>query len=302
MKIFLTGGTGLVGTRLVWKLRERGDEVVVLTRRPDAARDKFGKGCEVVQGDPTEAGPWMDAVKDCDAVVHLAGENIFGKRWSEEFKTQLRESRLKGTENVVKAVSAGGQCKTLVNASAIGFYGPCGDEELDEKSPQGGDFLAKLCIDWETKAKEAEAYGVRVAIVRVGIVLDPDGGALAKMLTPFKMFVGGPVGSGKQWMSWIHHTDMIGIILLALDDAGAIGPMNATAPNPVTNRDFSTALGTVLGRPSFMPTPVFALRLMLGEVADVITTGQRVLPKKALKLGYMFQFSEIGAALRDVLK
>jgi hypothetical protein len=253
-----------------------------------------------------QAGPWMDAVADCDAVVNLVGENIFARRWRAWFKELLHTSRVKSTENIATALqkqprNKAGQPKVLVNASAIGYYGPCADQELDENSPAGDDMLAKLCIAWENAARAVTAAGVRLVIVRVGVVLDPAGGALAKMLTPFKMFVGGPVGSGKQFMSWIHHDDLVGLIALALDKAEASGPLNGTAPNPVTNRDFSKALGRALHRPSFLRTPKFMLRLMLGQVASVITTGQRVLPRKALALGYTFRFPDVDSALRDVL-
>jgi uncharacterized protein (TIGR01777 family) len=291
----------------VRRLLERGDQVMVLSRRPAVARDKLGSACNIVEGDPTQAAAWMDSVAECDAVINLAGENVFARRWNEEFKTTLRESRIKGTDNVVKALArrpAGtdGQPKLLVNASAIGFYGPHGDEEITEDSPAGADFLAQLCIDWEKTARAAEPLGIRVALVRVGVVLDPAAGALAKMRTPFKMFVGGPVGSGKQWVAWIHYEDLVGILLLPLDNPSACGPLNGTAPTPVTNKDFGHALGKALGRPSFMPTPRLALRLMLGEVADVLTTGQRVLPKRAEALGYRFKFPTIDPALQDLLK
>lgn len=306
MRVFVTGGTGLVGKRLVYQLLERKKEVVVLSRRPAVARETFGSKCTVVEGDPAQAGPWQDSVRDCDAVIHLAGESIFGRRWSEDFKQQLRDSRIKGTTNVVEALAkqptaANGSPKVLVSASAIGFYGPHADEELTEEAGPGDDFLARLCIDWEKAAKAAEPRGIRVAIVRVGVVLDKEGGALTKMLTPFKMFAGGPIGSGKQWVSWIHHEDLVGILTLPLENVSACGPLNGTAPQPLTNKEFGHALGRALGRPSFMPTPVFALRLMLGEVADVITTGQRVVPKRSLGFGYNFKFPQIDAALKDIL-
>jgi uncharacterized protein (TIGR01777 family) len=249
----------------------------------------------------------MDAMADCDAVIHLAGENVFARRWSPEFKALLRDSRVKSTENVVQALArkphtAAGNAKILVNASAIGYYGPHGDEELAEDSPPGDDFLARLCVEWEQAARAAEPHGVRVAYVRVGIVLAKEGGALAKLLTPFKLGAGGPAGSGKQWMSWIHRDDLVGIFLLALDHDNARGPLNGTAPEPVTNKQFGKVLGHALHRPSFAPTPAFALRLMLGEVADVIVTGQRVLPKRPLALGYTFQYPTVEAALAEILK
>lgn len=306
MRIFATGATGLVGPRLVERLLARGDQVVVLTRRPELARTKWGERVAVVAGDPNEPGPWQDAIADCDAVVHLAGEGIFNRRWNATFKERLRTSRLQGTANVVAALArhprtSAGTPKVLASASAIGYYGPHGDEELTEATPPGDDFLARLCVEWERAARAATDHGVRVVLLRFGIILDPSGGALAKLLTPFKLFVGGPVGSGRQVMSWIHGDDVVGLILFALDTAAANGPLNVTAPAPVTNRQFGHALGRVLHRPSFLPTPAFALRLMLGESAHIVTTGQRVLPRQAQELGYRFQFAQLDAALRDLL-
>jgi uncharacterized protein (TIGR01777 family) len=306
MRIFVTGGTGLVGRRLVRRLHERGDQAVILTRRAGHARELFGNNVVVVEGDPMQSGDWMDAVADCDAVVHLAGENVFAHRWNAEFKRLLRDSRVLSTQHVVEAlrrqpVRADGQTKVLVSASAIGYYGPHGDEELTEDSPPGSDFLAQLCVEWEQAARAAEASGVRAAWVRVGVVLDKEGGALAKLLTPFRLCAGGPVGSGRQWMSWIHYADLVSLFLLALDNAQARGPLNGTAPNPVTNREFSKTLGRVLHRPSLVWTPALALRIALGEVAELITTGQRVLPKRALELGYSFQYPTLDAALTQIL-
>jgi uncharacterized protein len=306
MRVFVTGGTGQVGVRLVPRLQERGDEVVLLTRRLAYARERLGSAGAVVEGDPMQPGPWMEAVDSCDGIINLAGENIFARRWSEEFKVLLHDSRVKSTENVVQALARqprteAGNPKALVNASAIGYYGPHGDEELDEDSPHGDDTLARICVDWERAARGAEPLGVRAAMVRTGVVLDNEGGALKKLLVPFKMGGGGPVGSGNQWMSWIHYEDLVGILLLALDNGGARGPINGTAPNPVTNRDFAKALGRALHRPSFLPTPGFALRLMLGEVAEALVTGQRVLPKRAQALGYSFKFPQLDAALAHLL-
>jgi uncharacterized protein (TIGR01777 family) len=306
MRIFVTGATGLVGRRLVRRLHERGDRTVILTRRVDHARELFGSKTFVVEGDPMQPGGWMDAVADCDAVIHLAGENVFAHRWSADFKKLLHDSRILSTQHVVEALRrrplrADGQAKALVNASAIGYYGPHGDEELTEDSAPGSDFLAQLCIEWEQAARAAESSGIRVAWVRIGVVLDERGGALAKLLTPFRLFAGGPVGSGRQWMSWIHYADLVSLFLLAVDNAQARGALNGTAPNPVTNREFSKTLGRVLHRPSFVWTPALALRVALGEVADVITTGQRVLPKRALELGHSFQHPTLDAALAQIL-
>jgi hypothetical protein len=291
---------------LIQRLQALGDEVVLLTRRPDVARAKWTTACTIVEGNPMEAGAWMKAVDDCDGVINLVGEGIFTRRWNAEFMKLLLDSRVKSTENVVKALAANprtkaGQPKVLVNASAIGYYGPHGDEELTEDSPPGDDFLARICIDWEKAALAVESAGVRCVTVRVGVVLDKEGGALAKLLTPFKLGAGGPVGSGKQWMSWIHHEDMTGLFLLALDDAGAAGPLNGTAPEPVTNRDFGRALGGALRRPAIMPMPGFALRLLVGEAAEVVLGGQRVLPRRAQQLGYVFKYPTIDAALREIV-
>jgi uncharacterized protein (TIGR01777 family) len=306
MRVFVTGGTGLVGARLVRRLMSRGDKVELLTRRYSMARQVFGPDCGLVEGDPTQAGEWQAKVAECDAVVNLAGENLFNRRWNDKFKAIIADSRIQATRRVVETLNRNphrqdGRPKTLVNASAIGFYGPHGDEELTEESPPGNDFLAKVCLDWEAEARKAEPAGVRVAMIRIGVVLDKDGGALAKMLTPFKLGAGGPIGDGNQWMSWIHRDDLTGVLLLAIEADQATGPLNGTAPNPVTNRDFAKALGHALSRPAFMPTPKFALKLALGEVAEVLVAGQRVLPKRPLALGFSFQFPTIEAALANLL-
>jgi uncharacterized protein (TIGR01777 family) len=306
MRVFVTGGTGLIGVRLIRKLRERGDEVVLLSRKPDAWQ-RVGPDVATVAGDPTQPGAWQDRLAECDGAINLAGAGIFDRRWTAAYKAEVRDSRVRSTENVAAAlarqpVRADGSPKVLVNGSAIGYYGPHGDEELTEASPPGDDFMAKVCVEWEAAARPAEAAGVRVALVRTGIVLDAAGGALKALLPPFKLGAGGTVGSGKQYMSWIHHADCVGIFLLALDHPDATGPVNNTAPQPVTNKEFSKALGRALGRPAFVPTPGFGLRLLLGEVAGVITTGQRVLPRRALELGYPFQYPDIDAALRQIVK
>jgi uncharacterized protein (TIGR01777 family) len=306
MNIFVTGGTGLVGGRLINRLEARQDQVVLLTRRPEVARARFAPSVSVVEGDPTKAGAWMDAVPECDAVVNLAGENLFKGRWKDEFRKVILESRVQSTKNLVQALSRdpvadNGAARVLVNASAIGWYGFHEQEELTEDSPPGNDFLAGVCAEWENAARVAESSGARVVLLRIGVVLDKEGGALGKMLTPFKMGAGGPIGSGRQWMSWIHHDDLVGLILLALDRADVRGPLNGTAPNPVTNKEFASALGRALHRPSFIWTPGVMLKLMLGGSADIILQGQRVVPKKALALGYEFRFSDIDPALTDLL-
>lgn len=303
MRVFVTGATGLIGKRLVRRLIDREHEPIAISRRP-AAADVFGS-VGFVQGDPTLPGPWQDRAGECDAIVNLAGEGILNARWSSEFKKRLRDSRVTTTENCVTAMTrsptrADGSPKVLVSGSAIGYYGPHGDEPLDESSPSGSDFLAGLCVDWEAAATPAAQAGLRVVRLRTGIVLAREGGPLGKMLTPFKLGVGGPVASGRQYMSWIHIKDIVGLIDFALETPAASGPMNGTAPEPVTNKHFGKALGRVLSRPAFMWTPGFMLKLMLGQGAEIVTTGQNVLPKKALEWGYNFKFPKLDEALADI--
>jgi uncharacterized protein (TIGR01777 family) len=305
MKVFVTGATGLVGSRLVRALLARGATAVPLSRNP-IPPDRFGPGAEPVVGDPADPGPWQDVLAGCDAVVHHAGENIFAKRWTESFLKAVRDSRVNGTALVAEALSrqprrADGSPKVLISASAVGYYGDRGDEVMTETSAPAADFMAKLTADWEAAAAPARAAGVRVVHPRLGIVLDPDGGALPKLVLPFKLFAGGSVGSGNQWVSWIHRDDMTALLLFLLDTAAAPGPVNAVAPNPVRNRDLGKALGRALGRPSWLPVPRFALRVALGKVAEVLTGGQRVLPEKALGLGFSFRFPDIDGALKDLL-
>jgi uncharacterized protein (TIGR01777 family) len=305
MNVFLSGGTGLIGVPLAKRLLERGDSVTLLTRRPAIAKQLFGDSCKIIEGNPMHEGGWQDELSSCAAVINLVGESVFARRWNREFKDLLHNSRVGSTNNIVAALKrqpfVDGTTRVLVNASAIGFYGPQGDEEIDETHQAGSDFLANLCVDWESAALACQSSGIRVALVRTGIVLDRRGGPLAQMLPPFRFFVGGPVGSGSQWMSWIHIQDIVGIFVSALDNRQAQGPINGTSPQPVTNRDFAKALGRALHRPSFLPMPTTALRLMFGEVADVISTGQRVLPRTAQRLGYAFNFSGLDAALADLL-
>ncbi|MDX2035969.1 MAG: TIGR01777 family oxidoreductase [Isosphaeraceae bacterium] len=316
MRVFITGGTGLIGRRLTQRLIERGDAPVILSRRSDEVRrNKSMRGISVVQGDPTVAGSgWEEHVEGCDAVVNLAGHNLFANRWSTTVKRTIRDSRVLATENLVKAVRDSVQKPgVFVQGSAIGFYGAHGDEELNEDSPCGSDFMARICREWEDAAKPAEGLGARLAIVRTGVVLAAGEGALGVMTPIFKWLPGGaaPVGSGekatspasgKQWMSWIHLDDIVGIILLALDNAEARGPINGTAPNPARNVDFGKALAKVLKRP-FVPVgpPDVMMRTILGEVADVVIKGQKVLPAKALALGYRFAYPELLEALRSAL-
>lgn len=307
MRVFMAGGSGLIGNRLVPALEARGDQVLLLSRRATALQGRFGARCQVIQGDPIHPGTWMQSVDDCDCVVNLTGEGIFARRWDAKFKQALRDSRLLSTANMVEALgrkplTAAGKPKTLVNASAIGYYGPLGDESVTEETAPGKDFMSELCVEWEAAANKAVPLGVRTVLLRTGVVLDRAGGALQEMAKPFRLAgFSGPIGSGRQYVSWIHQADMVGLILLAIDNPAASGPLNATAPNPVTNKEITRAIGRVLHRPAWVPTPALAIRLMLGEVADVVTRGQRVLPKKAEKLGYAFKFPTVDAALADTL-
>lgn len=318
MRVFITGGTGLIGRRLTQKLIERGDTPVILSRRSDEIRrDPANRKLNVVQGDPNEPGYWQDVLDGSDAVVNLVGHNIFAERWNKAVRQKIRDSRVIGTEQVVKAIEkAAVKPKVLVQGSAIGYYGPTGDEELTETSPAGSDFMASVCRQWEDAAEPAEALGVRVAYLRTGVVLAKGEGALGVMTPIFKNGPGTPVGNGgslfkpadgRQWMSWIHLEDEVGLILHAIDQAAVSGPYNATAPNPVRNSEFSRLLSDSLRTLTtpwrrFVPfgPPDFMLELILGDVAQVVTKGQKVLPTKALATGYKFQFPELAGALADI--
>lgn len=297
MKIVIAGGTGFIGEPLVKRLLARGDDVAVLTRDP--ARAGVGRP---LQWDARTQGPWSDSVAGADAVVNLAGENIAGGRWTEARKRRLLESRVQATDALVEAMHAApSPRRALVNASAIGFYGDRHDEELDETSARGGGFLADLVERWEAAAREAEPLA-RVVVLRFGVVLGSDGGALQKMLLPFKLGAGGPIGSGRQWMSWIARQDVVRMIEWAIDNDSARGIYNATAPHPVRNRDFARALGRAMSRPAFIPAPRFALRIAFGQMAEeVLLGGQKVLPRRAEREGFRFEATELDSALARAL-
>jgi len=312
LRVTVSGASGLIGASLVAALRERGAQVTVLTRDPDRARARLplrGRAGEIeaVAWDPSSEPAPAAALAGRDGVVHLAGEPI-AQRWSERVKHAIRESRVTGTHNLVAGlVQAEPRPPTLVSASAIGYYGPHGEEPLDEDAPAGTDFLARVCAEWEAAASRARELphagtgGVRVVQVRTGVALDRAGGALAKMLPAFRLGLGGPVAGGRQYVSWIHTRDVLGIMLAALTDERWNGPVNATAPEPVTNRELSKALGRVLHRPALAPVPALALRTLYGEMAEIVTSGARVLPAKALVLGYEFAYPQLEPALRAAL-
>lgn len=316
MRVFITGGSGLIGRHLTRQLLRDGHQPVILSRYSDVLRRKPEyRELQVVQGDPCTEGRWQEAIDGCDAVVNLVGHNLFSERWNSEVKQKIRDSRVYGTEHVVAAIrESRNRPQVLVQASAIGYYGTREDEELDESSPSGSDYLAVVCREWEQASEPVAELGVRRAVVRIGIVLAPGEGALAFMTPMFKALPGAPVGSGEmllargqQWMSWIHIDDIAGLLRFAIENAKASGSLNGTAPHPVRNAEFSKTLSGVLWKPYapwrfFIPVgpPDAALRLMLGEVAGVITAGQRVLPRKAEELGYRFKFPELAGALRDI--
>jgi uncharacterized protein (TIGR01777 family) len=299
MRVTATGATGLIGTRLVQALKARGDEVTVLSRNPGKAQEALG--VEAVAWDP-EGGPApTEALAGRDAVVHLAGENV-AQRWTKSSRERIRTSRELGTRNLVAGLrDADPRPGTLVSSSAVGYYGNRGDELVDEDTPAGEGFLADVCQAWEREAHAASELGVRVVSIRTGVVLDKDGGALAKMLPPFKLGIGGPVAGGRQYLPWIHADDLVGIYLAAIDGNGWSGAVNATAPEPVTNAAFSKALGRALKRPAIAPVPALAIRALYGDMAEIVTEGQRAVPRRALELGYEFRHPNLDEALGAAL-
>jgi hypothetical protein len=299
MKIVITGATGFIGSILTDRLWNQLHDVALLSRRPPREVNVTKK--EWFAWQPGMGGEWEKAVDGADGIVNLAGEPIAGKRWSVAQKEKLRSSRIDATKSLVHAIAkAKVRPRFLINASAVGYYGPHGNETVTERTGPGEDFLSRLCVEWEEEANKAESFGVRVALVRTGIVLGKGEGALAKMVPPFKMFAGGPLGSGQQWMPWIHIEDEVGLLCCLIENDAARGAFNATAPNPVTMEDFSKALGDVLDRPSWVSVPPSVLALMVGEMADMLLNGQRAVPEAALKLGYNFKYPEITGALRSL--
>lgn len=293
MRVTVTGASGLIGSRLVERLRGRGDEVTVLSRNPRSAG--------AVRWDPEREAAPVSALDGRDAVVHLAGEQV-AQRWSDEAKERIRSSRELGTRHLVDGLRAvDARPQALVSSSAVGYYGSRGDEVLDEESAAGDDFLARVCVIWEAEARRAEELGLRVVTVRTGVVLDSEGGALQKMLPFFKLGIGGPVAGGRQYMPWIHVDDVVGIYECAIDEAAWSGAVNASTPEPVTNKVFSKALGRALHRPALAPVPAFAVRALYGQMAEIVTTSQRVVPRRPIQRGYGFAHPELDEALRSAL-
>jgi uncharacterized protein len=297
MKLVVAGATGFIGSALCSRLLERGHVLTLLTRHVPPEASIPAKTWRHWM--PGTSGEWEASLDGVDGVINLTGEPIAAKRWTENQKNKIRSSRIDVTRSIVEGIAkAKRKPAFLLNGSAVGYYGPHGDEIVTEETPVGSDFLSSLCRAWEEEAQTAESMGIRVVRLRTGIVLGPGGGALAKMVPPFRFFIGGPLGSGAQWMSWIHLEDEIGLILHLIETSQAAGAVNATAPNPATMKEFCRTLGKVMRRPSWAPVPGFALRFMLGEMADMLLTGQRVIPAAAQRLGYKFRYGNLQDALQ----
>ncbi|MDE3218718.1 MAG: TIGR01777 family oxidoreductase [Nitrospirota bacterium] len=302
MHIVVTGGTGFIGRPLCASLTQEGHRVTILTRRKEEAQRSCGSTVMVVEWNGKEAGAWEHSLEGADAVISLAGAPIADARWTDARKRLLIESRVLTTRLLVEALSRrSSKPRTLISASGIGYYGASDDRVLDEGAARGQGFLADLCLQWEAEALRAAQFGMRVVIVRTGMVLEQDGGALPKMLLPFRLFAGGPIMPGTQWVSWIHRRDHIGLMQWLLATPSVSGPVNAVAPEAVTMHRFCVVLGGVLHRPSWLPVPGFALRVALGELGTLMTTGQRVRPAKALSGGYVFHYPTLEPALRAIL-
>lgn len=301
-KVVITGGSGFVGRALAAELSARGDSVTVLTRDPARARGRLAPGVEVRAYEPERLGAWTEALAGADAIVHLAGEAV-AQRWTPEVRARIVSSRVDATRALVEAIGRMSEKPAvLVSASAIGYYGPRPPgEALDEESAPGDDFLAGVVKRWEAEARRAADHGVRDVELRIGVVLGEGGGAMEKMLLPFKLFAGGPLGDGKQVVSWIHRDDVVGMTIFAIDDDRVRGPLNAVAPTPVTSAELARAIGKAMRRPSWIPAPGFAVKLAMGESASVVLTGQRVLPKRALALGYAFRRPDLDAAVASIV-
>lgn len=304
MRVAVTGATGFVGSRLVERLQADGHQVLVLARKPERAAQIFPTAIfpavEVVAYTPLESGEWQQRISGCDGVVNLAGEPI-SERWTAAHKQSIVDSRQVGTQKLVEAIAhSNPKPSVLVSASAIGFYGTSETAAFDETSAAGDDFLAEVCKVWEAEAQKVTEAGVRLVILRIGVVLAM-GGAIAKMLTPFKLFAGGPIGTGRQWFSWIHREDLVNLIMQALTQPSMEGVFNATAPNPVRMAEFCNTLGQVMNRPSWLPVPAFAIEALLGDGAIVVLEGQQVLPQRTQTTGFQYQYPALKTALEEVL-
>lgn len=303
MKIVLTGATGFIGTHLVKSLAKDGHELVVLSRNPDRVMDKLNVPLKAYAWDSTQPVP-QEALVGADAIIHLAGEGIAEKRWSKAQKEKILATRVEGTRHLVESIQKlpGKKPSIFVGASAIGFYGPRGDETLTESSSAGEGYLSHVCQAWEKEVSPLEGMGLRTCLIRIGIVLGAEGGALKKMLPIFKTGMAGPLGNGKQWMSWIHVQDLVSLLKFAVTSEKAKGVLNGTAPEPVTNAEFTKVLASTLHRPAFLPAPAIAIKLAMGELATLVLDGQKVLPQRTREVGFTWSFPKLDAALADILK
>ncbi len=302
-KIILTGATGSIGQNLVRELSARGDEVIVFTQNPENAAKKITNASKYVKWEYENTAAWTHEMSGADIVVHLAGANLGAKRWNEDYKKLAYDSRIVSTRNLVEAIKqVEKKPKVFICSSATGFYGNRYDEVLDENSSPGNDFLATLCNDWEKEAREVEQYGVRRVSIRTGLVLMKDEGVLKQMLLPFKLFIGGPLGNGRQWFPWIHIDDIVGIYLHAIDNPNVTGTINGTAPGIVIMKEFAKTLGKILKRPSLFAVPKFALKIAAGELGEFAIMSQRTSADKIISEGYNFKFENLEEALKDLLK
>jgi uncharacterized protein (TIGR01777 family) len=301
MRVLITGGSGLIGRALAASLARDGNEVIIISRRPERIIG-LPEGARAERWDGRTGEGWYSLADGTDAIINLAGENISSGRWTDERKRSILESRLNAGRAIVEAVEmAAHKPRVAIQASGVGYYGPHGDEEIMEDTPPGHDFLARVAVDWENSTAPLEALGVRRIVIRTGVVLSTAGGALPRMMLPFRFFTGGRLGSGQQWFPWIHIADEVGAIRFLIENETAHGPFNLAAPTPLTNTEFSHLLGQRLRRPALMPIPGFTLRMLFGEMATAILDGQRAIPQNLLQLGFAFQFPEAGPALRGLL-
>ncbi len=300
-KILITGATGLIGKRLCAKLVSRGDEITIFTRT--AEKVKMPSSAKAVEWNYHNPDEWKDHLEGQDAIIHLAGINLFTHRWTDKFKSRILESRRVSTYNLSMAIiNLKRKPEVFISASGTGYYGDQGNAEITESSPAGTDFLAEVCKVWESNAAYVEKSGVRRVSIRTGVVLSPESGALKEMLLPFRLFVGGPLGTGTQWFSWVHLSDVAESYILAVDNKTISGPVNVTSPHPVTMNEFAKTLGNVLNRPSLFKVPSFALKIIVGEAAEVVTYSQKVIPSKLISAGFRFRFPHLKEALGDLLR
>ncbi len=307
MRIIITGGSGLIGRALTKDFVKDKHEVIILSRNPDHVQ-QLPSGVRAVKWDGTSPNGWGELIEDADVVINLAGENIGGEgffpdRWTDQRKRRILDSRLNAGKAITQAIQAAQQKPgVVIQASAVGYYGAADDQVITEENPPGKDWQAGVCQQWEDSTAQVEELGVRRVITRGAIALTTEGGAFTRLMFPFKFFVGGPLGNGRQYISWIHMADQVGVIRYLIDNQAASGVYNLSSPNPVTNKEFAQTIGKVMGRPSFIPVPEFAFRTMFGEVSTVVVDGQRVVPKRLEELGYQFKFPVLEPAIRDILR